>query len=285
MTSTPTIGFIGGGNMSSAILGGLLRAGMRRPEDILVVEPYEPQRAALTQQFGVRTLPAPSACLADAALVVWAVKPQVFAQAAAACQGLLGGALHLSVMAGVRIAALSAATGSPRIVRAMPNTPALVGHGMAGLLAAAAVNAQDRQLVEQLLAPTGQSLWVEREQDLDAVTALSGSGPAYFFYVVEAMIAAAVDMGLSEDQGRRLALATCGGAAALGLASSESPTVLRERVTSKGGTTWAALSSLQADGVGEAVQRAVLAAQDRARRLGDELAVLEPNAVSLPPPR
>ena len=175
-------------------------------------------------------------------------------------------------MAGIRSDTLVAKTGSERIVRAMPNTPALIGKGIAGLFARAAVSAGDRARVEQVLAPTGRCIWVDAEVDLDAVTALSGSGPAYFFYVVEAMTAAAVDMGLSEAQGRELALATCGGAAALGLASSESPTVLRERVTSKGGTTYAAISSLQADQVGEAVQRAVRAAQQRARELGDEFA-------------
>jgi pyrroline-5-carboxylate reductase len=152
----------------------------------------------------------------------------------------------------------------------MPNTPALIGQGIAGLYARPAVSAEERARVEQVLAPTGQTLWVEREGDLDAVTALSGSGPAYFFYVVEAMMAAAVEMGLTAEQGRRLALATCGGAAALGLASPDSPTVLRERVTSKGGTTHAAISSMQADGVDAAVRRAVLAAFKRAEELGRE---------------
>jgi pyrroline-5-carboxylate reductase len=152
----------------------------------------------------------------------------------------------------------------------MPNTPALIGQGIAGLFARAAVTADDKALVEQVLAPTGQTLWVGAEADLDAVTALSGSGPAYFFYMVEAMMAAAQQLGLSAEQGRRLALATCGGAAALGLQSGESPTVLRERVTSKGGTTYAAITSMQADGVGDAIQRAVLAAARRAKELGDE---------------
>ncbi|MCV2419036.1 pyrroline-5-carboxylate reductase [Paucibacter sp. DJ2R-2] len=266
------IAFIGGGNMASAIIGGLLRAGLN-PARVWVVEPYEPQRARLQADFpGLHVLAAADASLAEAGLVVWAVKPQLFGEAAAPLAGLLHGALHLSVMAGIRSDTLVAKTGSERIVRAMPNTPALIGKGIAGLFARAAVSAGDRARVEQVLAPTGRCIWVDAEADLDAVTALSGSGPAYFFYVVEAMTAAAVDMGLSEAQGRELALATCRGAAALGLASSESPTVLRERVTSKGGTTHAAISSLQADQVGAAVQRAVLAAQARARELGDEFA-------------
>ncbi len=268
--TAPQLAFIGGGNMASAIIGGLLHAAQFKPEQITVVEPFSAQRDKLQEQFGVRLLATADASLSRAGLVVWAVKPQLFGAAAAACQGAVSGAMQLSVMAGIRSDTLVHATGSERVVRAMPNTPALIGQGIAGLFARAAVSAADKAWAEQVLQPTGTTLWVGREADLDAVTALSGSGPAYFFYIVEAMIAAAVEMGLTAEQGRQLALATCGGAAALGLASSESVTVLRERVTSKGGTTYAAISSLQADGVGEAVQRAVKAAQRRARELGDE---------------
>jgi pyrroline-5-carboxylate reductase len=263
------IAFIGGGNMASAIIGGLLRQG-RPAASLHVIEPYEAQRQHLASQFGVTARPAPDAALADAELVVWAVKPQLFAEAARPCQGLLGQALQLSVMAGIPTEALARACGTERVVRAMPNTPALIGQGMAGLFARPAVSAADRALVEQVLAPTGATLWVEQEAQIDAVTALSGSGPAYFFFVVEAMMDAAQRLGLTAEQGRQLALATCAGAAALGLQSSESPTVLRERVTSKGGTTHAAISSLQADGVGEAFVRAIQAAEARARELGAE---------------
>jgi len=263
------IAFVGGGNMASAIIGGLLRAGFAAGQ-LLVVEPHAPQRHKLMGEFGVQALAAGDAGLAAATTVVWAVKPQLFAEAAAPLKAWVGAALQLSVMAGIRTDALVAATGSERVVRAMPNTPALIGQGIAGLYARPAVSADERAAVERLLAPTGQTLWVEREDDLDAVTALSGSGPAYFFFFVEAMMAAAVDMGLSAEQGRRLAFATCGGAAALGLASPESPTTLRERVTSKGGTTHAAITSMQADGVDAAIRRAVLAAQQRAVELGKE---------------
>ncbi|MCX2862387.1 pyrroline-5-carboxylate reductase [Paucibacter sp. PLA-PC-4] len=266
--STP-IAFIGGGNMASAIIGGLLRAG-RAAQSLIVVEPFEAQRAKLASDFGLRALASPDASLAGAGLVVWAVKPQLFAEAAAPCAGLLVQALQLSVMAGIRSDALAAATGSERVVRAMPNTPALIGQGIAGLFARAAVSVADRARVEQVLAPTGATLWVDQEAQLDGVTALSGSGPAYFFFVVEAMMVAAQQMGLSAEQGRKLALATCGGAAALGLQSSDSPTLLREKVTSKGGTTHAAISSLQADGVDAAIVRAVRAAEQRARELGEE---------------
>lgn len=265
------IAFIGGGNMASAIIGGLLRAGLA-PAQLRVVEPFEPQRRKLVGEFGVAALAAGDASLADAATVVWAVKPQLFAEAAAPLKAWVGGALQLSVMAGIRSDALVNATGAERVVRSMPNTPALIGQGIAGLFARPAVSADERATVERLLAPTGQTLWVAREDDLDAVTALSGSGPAYFFFFVEAMMAAAVDMGLTPEQGRRLALSTCAGAAALGLASDESPTVLRERVTSKGGTTHAAITSLQADAVDAAIHRAVLAAQQRAAELGKEFA-------------
>ncbi|TDP12895.1 pyrroline-5-carboxylate reductase [Roseateles asaccharophilus] len=259
--------------MASAIIGGLLRAG--RPLDsLLVLEPWEAQRQRLAQDFGLQAcadaVALDAAGLAQAELVVWAVKPQLFKAAAAPLAGRLAHALQLSVMAGIPSAALAQASGSERVVRAMPNTPALIGQGMTGLYARAAVSAGDRQLVEQVLAPTGALLWLAQESQIDAVTALSGSGPAYFFFMVEAMMQAAQELGLSAEQGRQLAFATCGGAAALGLQSGESPTQLREKVTSKGGTTHAAISSLQAEGVDAAIRRAVLAAERRARELGEE---------------
>jgi pyrroline-5-carboxylate reductase len=261
--------FIGGGNMASALVGGLLKAG-RAASSIHVVEPLAAQRDKLAQQFGVGVHAGADAALGACGLVVWAVKPQLFAEAAAPCAPFVREALQLSVMAGIRSAAIVRATGSERVARAMPNTPALIGQGIAGLYARDAVGPAERLSVEQVLAPTGQLLWMAREEDLDAVTALSGSGPAYVFYFVEAMMQAAIDMGLSEAQGRMLALATFAGATALAQQSTEPPSVLRERVTSKGGTTHAALSSLQADGVKAAVVKAVRAAQQRARELGDE---------------
>ena len=263
------IAFIGGGNMASAIIGGLIKSG-RAADSILVVDPGEAQRATLRASFGVRTLAAADASLAAATLVVWAVKPQLFRAAAEPCAAHVGAALHLSVMAGIRSDAIARATGAARIVRSMPNTPALIGQGIAGLYAREAVTAADRAAVEAVLAPTGQTLWVEHEADLDAVTALSGSGPAYVFYFIEAMTQAALDMGLSTAQGGQLALATFAGATALAQGSSDPPEVLRERVTSKGGTTHAALLALDASGVKAAIIAAVRAAQRRARELGDE---------------
>jgi pyrroline-5-carboxylate reductase len=261
------IAFIGGGNMAGALIGGLLQAG--HPADaIAVVEPAAGQRERLAAQFGVAARPDADGALRDAALVVWAVKPQVFAEAAAPCAPFVAGALQLSVMAGIRSDAVRDASGSERVVRAMPNTPALIGRGIAGLYARPAVGAGERARVERLLAPTGTCLWVAREDDLDAVTALSGSGPAYVFFFLEAMMQAARDMGLPDAQGRELALATFAGATALARQSDEPPAVLRERVTSKGGTTAAALQVLGDAGVAEAFVRAIRAAERRARELG-----------------
>lgn len=272
-TTTPssgTLAFIGGGNMASAILGGLIDSGTP-VADLLVIEPWDEQRARLQARWpGLRVQAGADAALAAAATVVWATKPQTFAQAAAPCAAHVAGALHLSVMAGIRSDAIARATGSDRVVRSMPNTPALIGRGIAGLYAREAVSADERTLVERLLAPTGEVLWVDAEVDLDAITALSGSGPAYVFHFIEAMTTAAERMGLSAEQGKRLAIATFGGATELARRSDESPAVLRERVTSKGGTTWAALSAMNEAGVGEAFVRAMQAAQARARELGDQ---------------
>jgi pyrroline-5-carboxylate reductase len=265
----PEVAFIGGGNMASALISGMVQAG-RIPATIVVIEPNDRQRARLALQFGVLALPVADATLAHATAVVWAVKPQLFGAAAPPCAPHVGRALQLSVMAGIRTETLVAATGSPRVVRAMPNTPALIGKGIAGLYSTAAVDAADRAAVEQVLTPSGELLWVAQERDLDAVTALSGSGPAYVFYFIEAMIQAAGEMGLSVEQGRRLALATFAGATALAQQSEDSPAVLRERVTSKGGTTYAALMSMDNDAVKAAFVRALHAACARARQLGDE---------------
>ncbi len=268
MDDATLVAFIGGGNMATAVIGGLCASG-HAAQAIVVVEPNAEQRDRLQHRFGVRVQGAVDATIGAADLIVWAVKPQAFAEAAAPCAALGANALHLSVMAGIRCDAIARATGASRIVRSMPNTPALIGRGIAGLYATPAVSAAQRDRIERLLRTTGQTLWVEHESDLDAVTALSGSGPAYVFYVVEAMIAAAVDMGLSAEQGKRLALATFDGATALAAMSDEPPQALRERVTSKGGTTHAALESLRNDAVAEAIRRAIAAAQRRAVELGD----------------
>jgi pyrroline-5-carboxylate reductase len=264
----PSLAFIGGGNMAGAIFGGLVRAGWPASA-IRIVEPWAEQRGHIAAAHpGIHLLAAADASLAKAEIVVWAVKPQSFAEAVAPCAGFVGNALQLSVMAGIRSEALLRATGSQRIVRAMPNTPALIGQGIAGLFARDAVSAADRAAVEAVLAPTGQLLWFEREVQLDAVTALSGSGPAYVFYFLEAMIDAGVQLGLGAEQSRTLAQQTFAGAAALAQQSLEPVPLLRERVTSKGGTTHAAIDELDAAQVKAAFVRALRAAHARAVELG-----------------
>ena len=235
---------------------------------MVVVEPAAEQRERLHRDHGVATLAQADASLLQADLVVWAVKPQFFEAAAAPVSPFVGRALQLSVMAGVRCAAVAEASGSARVVRAMPNTPALIGQGIAGLYARPEVEAAGREVVEAIFTPTGQWLWVDDEADLDAVTAISGSGPAYVFYFLEAMAQGAAEMGLSEAQGRRLAEATFAGAAALAMRSPLSPAELRTQVTSKGGTTHAAISLLEAERVKASFVRALHAARDRARELG-----------------
>ncbi|MFZ2648863.1 MAG: pyrroline-5-carboxylate reductase [Burkholderiaceae bacterium] len=261
--------FVGGGNMAGAVISGLLKQG-HAAAALHVIDPDADKRGKLRSEFGVSSQAATDSSLAGADLVVWAVKPQVFAAAARDCCEHIGAALQLSVMAGIRIAAIARALDTTRVVRAMPNTPALIGRGIAALYAPAAVTAAERALTEQVLGATGVTLWVQAEGDLDAVTALSGSGPAYVFYFIEAMVQAATEMGLSGDVGRKLALATFSGATALAQASPETPATLRERVTSRGGTTHAALLCLEAHGVKSAFVAALKAAQQRAKELGDQ---------------
>ncbi|MCD2510941.1 pyrroline-5-carboxylate reductase [Comamonas endophytica] len=269
MSTLSTIAFIGGGNMASAIIGGLLRQGLAAGQ-IEVVEPFEAARAALKEQFGIQARPEASAALARAQLVVWAVKPQTFKEAAAAVAPHTGNALHLSVAAGITTESIAAWLGSERIVRAMPNTPALIGQGITGLYARPAVDAEARALVEQAVASTGKHLWVEEEAQLDAVTALSGSGPAYVFLFLEAMTRAGVEMGLGAHQSYQLAVATFQGASELAARSSEPAEVLRQRVTSKGGTTHAAISHMQQAQLPEQFVAAMRAAEQRAKELAKE---------------
>jgi len=267
--SSSTLAFIGGGNMASAIIGGLIRQG-HAPQHILVVEPLADARERLLSQFGIRTLTSANASLHEAGLVIWAIKPQIFKEVALQTRPFCAQALHLSVAAGIRSDSMAQWLGSERIVRAMPNTPALVGLGQTGLFARAGVSADDRQWIEHVVATTGQSLWVPEESQLDAVTAISGSGPAYVFYFIEAMVQAGIDMGLAPEHARQLAIGTFVGASELARSASEPPSVLRERVTSKGGTTYAALTAMQAAQLSEHFRAAMDAARQRAHELGDE---------------
>jgi pyrroline-5-carboxylate reductase len=263
------LAFVGGGNMASAILGGLIQQGFA-PSHIQVIEPHAETAAKLSAALGVAVLPEATDALQKANLVVWAVKPQVFKEATLPVAPFTSQALHLSVAAGIRSDSMARWLSTDRIVRAMPNTPALVGQGMTGLFARQGASASDKHLIEQLLQATGEWVWVQQEADLDAVTALSGSGPAYVFYFLEAMTEAGVKMGLPQAQAYQLAKATFAGATHLASQSNDSPEELRQRVTSKGGTTFAALSTLDQDQVKESFVKAMLAAQHRAAELGDE---------------
>ncbi|QNP50128.1 pyrroline-5-carboxylate reductase [Diaphorobacter aerolatus] len=268
-SSFPTMAFIGGGNMASAIIGGLIAKGMPASQ-ILVVEPWEEARASLRKNFGIVALPEASAALASAGLAVWAVKPQTFKDAAAASAEFTRHAVHLSIAAGITSDSIAAWLATDRIVRAMPNTPALVGKGITGLFARAAVTTNEKLLIEQVISTTGQFVWVKDESNLDAVTAISGSGPAYVFLFLEAMTQAGKDMGLPPEQAYQLAVATFQGGSELAARSSESPDVLRQRVTSKGGTTHAAIVHMQEHKVLEHFIDAMRAAEKRAQELAVE---------------
>jgi len=268
-SSHDVIAFIGGGNMASAIVGGLVRQGLA-PTQIEVVEPFAAARERLQQQFGVDAREKAGIALERAGLVVWAVKPQTFRQAASEVRGHTTAALHLSVAAGIRSDSIADWLGTQRVIRCMPNTPALVGKGITALYARPAVSDVDKRQCEQIIATTGEWLWVEEEAQLDAVTALSGSGPAYVFFFLEAMTQAGLEMGLSRQQAYRLSLETFAGAAELARASDDAPEVLRQRVTSKAGTTEAAIRSMESDGVQALFVKALKAAGQRARELGEE---------------
>ena len=269
-TASPDkIAFIGGGNMASAMIGGLLKKGTPAA-NIQVVEPSAEQRVKLQEKFGVQVNEVPGAQLACADLVVWAVKPQIFKEAALQSRFHVKTALHLSVAAGIRSQAIAHWLGAQRVVRAMPNTPALVGKGMTALFSRDAVGVADRERIERVIKPTGSLIWLGDETQLDAVTALSGSGPAYVFYFIEAMVQAGVGMGLTYAQAHKLAVGTFLGAAALAKGSAEPAEVLRARVTSKGGTTHAAITSLEKDDVKTLFIRAMQAAKQRATEMGDE---------------
>ncbi|MCC7116010.1 MAG: pyrroline-5-carboxylate reductase [Burkholderiales bacterium] len=267
-----TITFIGGGNMATAIAGGQIARG-RPAGDLAVVEPLEAQRAKLARRFPEMRVhaSADADAVAGAEVVVLAVKPQHMREA---CRSI---AAHidrigvvLSIAAGTRVRDIARWLGGcDRIVRAMPNTPALVGAGLSGLWAAPSVDARGRASAAAILEVCGEVLWVEREEALDAVTGVSGSGPAYVFYFIESLEAAARAQGFGAADARKLACATFDGAVRLALASSDPLAVLRAQVTSKGGTTERGVAALEAAGVAGAIAAAVEAATRRAAEMAD----------------
>jgi pyrroline-5-carboxylate reductase len=265
----PLIAFVGAGNMAFSLISGLVAAG-RAPERLRASDPVPAQLEPIAR-LGVTTTTDNAAAVAGADAVVLAVKPQVMASVVSGLD-LAPDQLVISIAAGVPIAALERWT-SPAlaIVRCMPNTPALLGAGMTGLYANARVNAAQREAAAAILAAAGKTLWVPEESLLDAVTAVSGSGPAYFFYLMEAMIEAGEALGLDREAAALLTLETALGAARMAREGSDPPARLRANVTSPGGTTERALSILDAAGTREAIARAVAGAAARAKELAEEL--------------
>ena len=262
--------FIGGGNMATAILAGLAPTGRYT---LRVVEPDTTKCSQLAAAYGVTALNHAPTAFAATDTVVLAVKPQ---QLRAVCQALapaLNGALVVSIAAGVGVALLADWLGGHhRVVRVMPNTPAMVGRGVAGLYAPADVAAADRETAEALLAATGKTVWVAEESGIDAITAISGSGPAYVFYLIEALEEAAVHLGFDAATAKMLALETFAGALALAESSPESVATLRARVTSPGGTTERAIASFDAAQLKAVIGVGVNACQARSVELGELLA-------------
>ena len=272
------ITFIGGGNMGRALISGLLANGFDANQ-ISVVEANIATAQNLQNDFKVQIINALESIAFDFAknnVVVMAIKPQDFNVVA---RGLAPKLKHvsapsplvLSIAAGIRLGDMSRWLNQKRCVRAMPNTPALIGKGITGLFANADINADDRALAETICKAVGQSVWVADEKLMDAVTAVSGSGPAYVFAFLEAMQSAGEKLGLDTETARKLAYATLEGATQLAQNSSESAGVLRERVTSKGGTTAAALEVLNQDGWHSILEKAIAAADQRGKVMGDEL--------------
>ncbi|HEV2112275.1 MAG TPA: pyrroline-5-carboxylate reductase [Gammaproteobacteria bacterium] len=266
------LAFIGGGNMAKSLIGGLVKQGCD-PGRISVADPSPEQRALLSARFPVRVTADNQDAAHDAELLVFAVKPQVLR---AAAEGLAGTVrarkpLVVSIAAGVTEPDIRAwLGGDAAVVRAMPNTAALVGAGAAALYANRQVTPPQRALAQAMLEAVGIAVWIEDESLMDAVTALSGSGPAYFFLLMECMEAAARDLGLPVEVARALMQQTAYGAARMALETGTAPADLRAQVTSPGGTTAAALAVLQEAGLDAIVSRALTAARDRGRQLSQE---------------
>lgn len=252
--------------MARSLVAGLRRRGVAS-DAIVVAEPQQAVRDALQAEFGVRTCADGVDAVTSASLVVLAVKPQVMQAVCEGVRGRLGEAVVISVAAGIPCARLSEWLGTARVVRAMPNTPALLGAGATGLYAPAALGAGERALAEAVLASAGATVWVEDEHLMDVVTALSGSGPAYFFLLVEALVAAAVSQGLARDTAELLARQTALGAARMLVESGDPAAELRRRVTSPGGTTQAAIECFQSGNFENLTHRAIDAAVRRGREL------------------
>jgi pyrroline-5-carboxylate reductase len=263
--------FLGGGNMASALIGGLIAKGFAA-KDIAVVEQSPQARERLGARYPVRISTAPDAALQGADILVLAVKPQDMRAALASVSGFSREKLVISVAAGIGLAALSRWLGGHRkIVRCMPNTPGLIGAGISGLYASQEVGKEEREKAETILRSVGEVVWLPEERLIDPVTAVSASGPAYVFWFIEQLAAAAVKLGIAQDDAMTLAKHTVLGAARLAVQSAETPDTLRKNVTSKGGTTEAALNVFAEEKLAERFLRAVAAASRRAEEMGREL--------------
>jgi pyrroline-5-carboxylate reductase len=265
------ITFIGGGNMATALIGGLKKQGFSAA-GMQVVDPMHETRVRLTETFGVRCTPAIDLAALNCEVLVLAVKPQLMKEAITPAAGKLTNQLVVSIAAGLRLADIGRWLGDyTRLVRTMPNTPALIGAGITGLYADPAVDHEGRSVAEKILAAVGRTLWIDDEALMDVVTAVSGSGPAYVFYFIEALQNAGTHLGLPAETARLLAVETFLGAARQAAASNEDLAQLRARVTSKGGTTAAALQAFGEANIDAAIARGVGAAAARGRELCEQL--------------
>ena len=270
------ISFIGGGNMASALIGGLIQKGVKS-SNISVADPFEGTRERLQKEFNVASkenILALAENIQTSDVLVLAVKPQQFKEAAKelalVLQSCIKKPLCLSVAAGIRTQDMARWLNHHRLIRAMPNTPALIGQGMTGLFASPQASSEDKNYAENICTAVGKITWVDNEKQIDDITAVSGSGPAYVFAFLEALEIAGIAQGLNAEQARLLAAQTVIGSATLAVQSTETPAILRERVTSKGGTTYAALQVLEKKQWASILGEAIAAASNRGAEMGEE---------------
>jgi pyrroline-5-carboxylate reductase len=269
--SKTRIAFIGAGNMAASLIGGLRAKGLDAAQ-IRASDPGEETRSRVSAEHGIEVFADNAQAIQGADVVVLAVKPQAMKAVCEAIRpSLNAGQLVVSIAAGITCASMNNWLGAQPIVRCMPNTPALLRQGVSGLFATAQVSAEQRQQAQELLSAVGIALWLDEEQQLDAVTAVSGSGPAYFFLLIEAMTAAGVKLGLPADIAAQLTVQTALGAAHMAVASDVDAAELRRRVTSPAGTTEAAIKSFQADGFQALVEKALGAAAHRSAEMAEQL--------------
>lgn len=268
------ITFIGGGNMASALISGLLQQGYAEKQ-LQVVEINAESCEKIQHTFGISASTDLAHGVVDSDVIVLSVKPQQLFELAQKLVPLLNHQLVISIAAGIRATDIMRWLGDySRVVRAMPNTPSLVRSGVAGLYAISSVSEQDRKDAESILAAVGSTLWVDEEEMLHAVTAISGSGPAYIFYFIESMQQAGIELGLTSAQAKQLSLQTFVGASKLASMSDESATALRARVTSKGGTTEQAIQTMEKHDIKCKIIAAIHAASERSHEMSDEFSRL-----------